>query len=67
MAKKTSLKESSEQDLHRLVASKQEELRALRFSIAGSKNRNVKLFRTLRHDIARGLTELSVRKIADTK
>ncbi len=61
MAKKTSLTEHSELDLHKLIARKQEELRALRFSIAGSKNRNVKLSRTLRRDIARGLTELGSR------
>lgn len=61
MAKKTSLKTHSAEDLHKLVADKREELRALRFSVAGSKNRNVKLSRTLRKTIARGLTELKAR------
>ncbi len=66
MTKKTTLKTHSPEDLHTLVAAKREELRALRFSVAGSKNRNVKLARTLRKTIARGLTELQLRA-SDTK
>lgn len=62
MSKKTSLTKHSAEDLNRLVAEKREELRTLRFSVAGSKNRNVKLGKTLRKTIARGLTELSLRK-----
>lgn len=62
MAKKTSLKKHSVEDLNRLVKDKREELRALRFSVAGSKNRNVKLSRTLRKEIARGLTETTLRQ-----
>lgn len=61
MAKKTSLKTNSVEDLNSLVAGKREELRTLRFSVAGSKNRNVKLARTLRKEIARGLTEINSR------
>lgn len=61
MAKKVTLKNHSVEDLNRLVAEKREELRSLRFSVAGSKNRNVKLARTLRKDVARGLTELRAR------
>ncbi|MCX6820001.1 MAG: 50S ribosomal protein L29 [Candidatus Adlerbacteria bacterium] len=64
MSKKTSLTKHSVEDLNRLVADKQEELRTLRFSVAGSKNRNVKLGRTLRKTIARGLTELNARRNA---
>ena len=60
MAKKTSLKNHSVEDLNRLVHEKREELRALRFSVAGSKNRNVKLARTLRKEIARSLTQVTV-------
>ena len=62
MAKKTSLTNHSVEDLNTLVAAKREELRSLRFSAAGGKNRNVKLPRTLRKDIARALTGLTVRK-----
>lgn len=62
MAKKTKLTNHTPEDLQSLVAQKREELRALRFSVAGSKNRNVKLAKTLRKEIARGLTELNARK-----
>lgn len=62
MSKKNSLKDHSVADLNKLVANKREELRALRFSVAGSKNRNVKQGRTLRKSIARALTELTARE-----
>jgi len=45
-------------ELNKIVLDKREELRAMRFSIAGSTNRNVKHQRTLKKDIARALTEL---------
>lgn len=61
MAKKESLKNNSVEDLNRMVSDKRDALRALRFSVAGSKNRNVKEARTLRKDIARGLTEIAAR------
>ncbi|MDE1925050.1 MAG: 50S ribosomal protein L29 [Patescibacteria group bacterium] len=62
MAKKQSLTNTSAEDLHKLAANKREELRALRFNVAGSKNRNVKLARTLRKEIARTLTEQNSRR-----
>jgi ribosomal protein L29 len=62
MAKKLALNTHTPADLMKLVAEKREELRALRFSVAGSKNRNVKLARTLRREIARALTELTSRE-----
>ena len=61
MTKKNSLTKHSVEDLKKLVTDKREELRALRFSVAGSKNRNVKQASTLRKQIARALTELKVR------
>ncbi|HYF12744.1 MAG TPA: 50S ribosomal protein L29 [Candidatus Paceibacterota bacterium] len=61
MAKKT-LKNHTPEELTKILADKREELRALRFSVAGSKNRNVKLGRTLRKEIAKALTELNSRK-----
>lgn len=64
MAKKHSLKNHSHEDLAKLVSDKREELRALRFSASGSKNRNVKLSRTLRKDVARALTEATARRAA---
>jgi ribosomal protein L29 len=62
MAKKLDLKTHTPADLTKLVGDKREELRALRFNVAGSKNRNVKLARTLRRDIARAMTELRTRR-----
>lgn len=59
--KKNSLTNHSPEELKRLVDDKREELRALRFSTSGSKNRNVKQNRTLRKTIARGLTEMNIR------
>ena len=59
MTKKLDLTTYSNEDLHKLAAAKREELRALRFSVAGSKNRNVKLAATLRKQIARALTQLN--------
>ncbi|OGC81230.1 50S ribosomal protein L29 [Candidatus Adlerbacteria bacterium RIFCSPLOWO2_01_FULL_51_16] len=62
MAKKINLETHTPEDLQKLVSDKREELRQLRFSVAGSKNRNVKLASTLRKAIARALTELNTRK-----
>jgi ribosomal protein L29 len=58
---KNSLTNHSIEDLKRLVAEKREALRTLRFAVAGSKNRNVKLGKTLRKEIAQGLTQLNSR------
>jgi len=58
MAKKTNLQNHTPADLTKLVADKREELRALRFNVAGSKNRDVKLASKLRKEIARALTRL---------
>lgn len=46
------------------VADKREELRALRFSAAGSRSRNVRSAREIRKEIAQALTELRAREIA---
>jgi ribosomal protein L29 len=59
--KKQSLVNHTPDELAKLVAAKQEELRALRFSASGSKNHNVKQASSLRKDIARALTELAAR------
>ncbi len=60
--KKQSLKGKSADELIGLIFKKREELRGLRFSAAGSKNRNVKLTRTLRKEIARALTEVTAQQ-----
>jgi ribosomal protein L29 len=61
MVKKQTLTQHSIEDLRKLVEEKREELRRLRFAVAGSKNRNVKQAATLRKQIARALTELNKR------
>jgi ribosomal protein L29 len=61
MTKKQTLTQHSPEDLRKLVEEKREELRRLRFTVAGSKNRNVKQASTLRKHIARALTELNAR------
>jgi ribosomal protein L29 len=67
MSKKHSLTNHSIEDLHRLVADKRDELRDLRFSAQGGKNRNVKLMATLRKTVARALTELGAQAKAKKK
>lgn len=59
MAKKTDIAKYSQDELHKMVGAKREELRALRFNVAGSKTKDVKLASKLRKDIARALTALN--------
>ncbi|HEY6021503.1 MAG TPA: 50S ribosomal protein L29 [Candidatus Paceibacterota bacterium] len=59
MAKKIDYKTHSPAELNKLVSDKREELRALRFSVAGSKNKDVKLASKIRKEIARALTALN--------
>ncbi len=59
MAKKTNLTNHTSEELRKLAEAKREELRALRFNVAGSKNRDVKLASKLRREIARALTQLN--------
>jgi ribosomal protein L29 len=61
MSKKPSLINHTIEDLQKLAEDKREELRRLRFSSSGSKNRNVKQGRTLRKEVACALTELTAR------
>ncbi len=56
MAKKTDLTKHTKEELMKLANEKREELRVLRFGVAGSKNRNTKAARNIRKDIARALT-----------
>ena len=62
MAKKLDLKNHSQEDLTKLANDKREELRSLRFSVAGSKNRDVKQASKLRKEVARALTQLNAAK-----
>ncbi len=54
--KKLDIKNHTKEELVKLVDTKREELRVLRFNVAGSKNRDVKESFKLRKDIARALT-----------
>ncbi len=60
-------KKHSVEDLHKEIVDKREALRKFRFGGAGSRTRNVKEGRTLRRDIARALTEIKARSIANSK
>ncbi len=60
-------KKHSVEDLQKEISEKRESLRSFRFGEAGSRTRNVRSGRTLRREIARMETELSVRRIAETK
>jgi ribosomal protein L29 len=62
MAKKTNYKTNTAAELVKIAQDKREELRALRFNVAGSKNREVKQAQKLRKDIARALTALTATK-----
>ncbi len=55
------LQQKNDTDLAQYVSEKREELRKLRFGAAGSGMRNTRAMRTLRQEIARGLTELTRR------
>ena len=59
MAKKLNLKTHSAQELTKLANDKREELRTLRFNVAGSKNRDVKQANKLPKHISLALTQLN--------
>lgn len=61
------LKTYSGEDLQKEIGEKREALRAFRFGSAGSRSRNVREGRALRVEIARLMTELSKRRIAEKK
>lgn len=61
------LRKYSVEDLQKEIAEKREALRKFRFDSAGSRSRNTREGRTLRKDIARMMTELNVRTIAEKK
>jgi ribosomal protein L29 len=54
----------SVEDLQKEIAKKRESLRTFRFGEAGTRTRNVREGRTLRKEIARLLTEMNSRKVA---
>lgn len=61
------IKKQSIEELKKSAAEKRTLLRTFRFGGAGSRTRNVREGRNLRKEIARILTELSSRAIANSK
>jgi ribosomal protein L29 len=59
---KTQIKTQSDKDLEKSVLDKRAALRDVRFSIAGSKVKNVREQRGIKREIARTLTELTIRE-----
>lgn len=55
-------KNKTPQELTKLIAEKREALREFHFGSTGSKTKNVKLGHTTKKEIARIMTELSIRK-----
>lgn len=60
------IKKQKDADLMKLLAEKREALRKFRFDAAGSRARTTKEGRDTRRDIARILTELTMRRDAAT-
>lgn len=59
------LREKNEADLAKFVAEKREELRKLRFGVAGSTMRNVHAAKNLRREIAQAMTEITRRNASN--
>ncbi len=59
------IQQKNDADLALFITEKREELRKLRFGATGSGMRNSHAMRNLRHEVARGLTELSKRERAN--
>lgn len=58
------IRKKSSEDLIKFLNEKREEVRAIRFDIAGSAKKNVKASMTARKEIARALTEENMRSKA---
>ncbi len=65
MATKKDFTDKKDADLRKELAEKQEALRVFRFGAAGSRVKNVKEGRDLRHTIARILTEMRRRALEE--
>jgi ribosomal protein L29 len=61
------IKDKTVEALQAELSEKREALRTFRFGGAGSRSRNVREGRNLRKDIARILTELNARVVAEKK
>ena len=61
----TDFNKKSAEDLTKIVGEKKEELRTLRFNLAGAANKNTKAALLARKEVARALTALNARKSAN--
>lgn len=61
------IRKKDEKSLVAYVNEKREEVRSFRFGTAGAGTRNVKAVRAAKKEIARSLTELSLRKRSSNK
>jgi ribosomal protein L29 len=61
------LKNKTIPELKKLISEKREVLRHFRFGSAGSKTKNVKAGHVTKKDIARIMTEISIRSLAEKK
>jgi ribosomal protein L29 len=66
MAKKTSFKDKSAEEIKKLLVEKREELRTLRFHAAGGRAKDASAAKKTRKDIARLLTAETAQKKAAT-
>lgn len=57
----------SNEEIQKSVGEMREQLRVIRHTAAGSRSRNVREARSVRREIARGLTELRARTLATGK
>lgn len=64
MAKKMNLSEKKVDELKDMLAKSREELRDIRFSVAGARSKDTSAHKNTRKHIARILTELGARKRA---
>ena len=64
---KTEFDKESVETLRKMIADKREAIRVFNFEGEGSRRRNVREARNLRKEIAQIMTELSKRRIAETK
>ncbi|MEK7101203.1 MAG: 50S ribosomal protein L29 [Patescibacteria group bacterium] len=62
MSKKLTLTEKTTEELSTLLGEKREELRKVRFSVAGARPADASLARKTRKDIARILTQMTAQK-----
>jgi len=61
------VKKADSKNIKKFITEKRAELRKFRFAISGAGTKNVKLSRNIRKEIARAMTEVNARKVAQSK